>query len=57
MWGLELAGILPPDVLSSRKSTLTVGNNRISKMSLGDGPVSMVLQKPDTLDLANDSLQ
>lgn len=57
MWGLDLAGILPPDVLPSRKSTLTVGNNRIFKMSLGDGPVSMVLQKPDTLDLANDSLQ
>lgn len=52
MWGLDLVGILP-----SRKSTLTVGNNRIFKMSLGDGPVSMVLQKPDTLDLANDSLQ
>lgn len=47
----------PPDTLPNHKITLTMGNSRISEMSLGNGPVFMVLQKPEILNQTNDSLQ
>lgn len=43
----ELLQILLLDTLPSRKITLTLDNYRISKMILSDGPVFMVLQKPE----------
>jgi hypothetical protein len=36
---------------------LTLGDSRIYKRSLIDGPVFMVLQKPEILSQTNDSLQ
>ena len=55
--GLVLAWILPWDALQSCKISLTLGNNRISEMSLSNGPVSMMLQKPETSNQTNDSLE
>lgn len=46
---LELTRILPLD-------TLPLGNSRVYKSSLRDGPVSMVLQRPETLNQTKDSL-
>lgn len=39
----------PPEVLPRCDITLTVGNRRISEMSLSRGPVFTVFQKPKTL--------
>lgn len=41
-----------PDVLPNHKITPTLGNNRlsISRMSLSNSPVFIVLQKPETLN-------
>lgn len=41
---LELAQRLSPDALLSLGIALTLGNRRISEMSLGNGPVFMVCQ-------------
>lgn len=53
----ELVQNLSLDSLTSPNITLTLGNSRISEMSLSNGPVFMVLQKPETLYQSNDSLQ
>jgi hypothetical protein len=55
--GLEFTWLLPPDALLISKITLTLGNNRISRTSLRDSPEFMVLQKPETLNQTNESLQ
>ena len=54
---LEFSRILPTDSLPSCMTTLTLGNNRISETTLGDRPVFMVLQKPETLNQTKVSLQ
>lgn len=51
-------GILAPlDSLPRQKISLTLGNNRISELSLSDSPVCMVLQKQETLNQTNNSLK
>lgn len=44
--GLELTRVLPLEELPSGIIALTLGNNRISEMSLGNISVFVVLQKP-----------
>ena len=41
----------------SHRISMTQGNSQVSKRSLGEGPVLMVYQKPETLNQTNDSLQ
>ena len=53
----ELAQNVPQDTLPSFTITLTLDNSRISKMSLSNGPVFMVLQKLESLNQTNNSLQ
>lgn len=50
---LEHSQILPLDALSSRKIILTLGNSRISMLSLGDRPAFTVPQKQETLNQTN----
>lgn len=52
--GLELSWILLLDMLPNLKMPLTLGNNRISKISLSNSPVFIVLQKPEILNQTND---
>lgn len=54
---LELPRNLPSWHLAQPKITLTLGSNRISRSSLSDDSVFMLLQKPGTLNQTTDSLQ
>lgn len=47
--GQELTQNLPGKPCLAATSPLTLGNSRISEMSLGNGPVFTVLQKLETL--------
>lgn len=54
---VELPRNLPSDTLPRHKITVTLGNSRISKRSLCDGPVFIVCQKSETLNQTNSLLQ
>lgn len=48
---------LLPDALPSDKFTLILGNSRVSELSLSNGPVFKMCQRPETLSQTNDTLQ
>lgn len=45
------------ELLVVHKIALTLGSSRTSETNLSNGPVFIVLQKPETLSQPNDSLQ
>ena len=53
----ELAQNVPQDTLPSFTITLTLDNSRIYKIILSNGPVFMGIQKLESLNQTNNSLQ